>query len=90
MINAACGQIGAIPVPANWHWRGEELRHVITHGSPMVLAERGAEIFPASPLVARPRLGRHHVDGTAGSRSSSIHRAVVRQHLRFAERTGVP
>ena len=28
MISAACGLIGAIPVPANWHWRGDELRHV--------------------------------------------------------------
>ena len=31
MISAACGLIGAIPVPANWHWRGDELRHVLTH-----------------------------------------------------------
>jgi long-chain acyl-CoA synthetase len=30
-VSAACGLMGAVPVPANWHWRGAELRHVITH-----------------------------------------------------------
>ncbi len=30
-LSAACGLIGAVPVPVNWHWHGHELRHVITH-----------------------------------------------------------
>ncbi|HWE33284.1 MAG TPA: AMP-binding protein [Solirubrobacteraceae bacterium] len=33
LVSAACGVIGAVPVPVNWHWRGEELRHVLTHSS---------------------------------------------------------
>ncbi len=39
LVSAACGVIGAVPVPVNWHWRGEELRHVLTHsGSRAVFA----------------------------------------------------
>jgi long-chain acyl-CoA synthetase len=39
LLSAACGAIGAVPVPVNWHWRGEELRHVLTHsGSRAVFA----------------------------------------------------
>lgn len=39
LLSAACGLLGAVPVPVNWHWRGEELRHVLTHsGSRAVFA----------------------------------------------------
>jgi len=31
MLSAACSSIGAVPVPANWHSRGTELRHVLAH-----------------------------------------------------------
>src|SRR4051794_26585310 len=30
-LSAAAGFLGAVPVPVNWHWRGEELRHVLSH-----------------------------------------------------------
>ncbi len=30
MLTAAAGLLGAVPVPVNWHWRGEELRHVLS------------------------------------------------------------
>jgi long-chain acyl-CoA synthetase len=30
-LSAACGLLGVTPVPVNWHWRGAELRHVVTH-----------------------------------------------------------
>ena len=30
---AACGLLGACPCRVNWHWRGDELSHVITHSS---------------------------------------------------------
>src|ERR1700722_14324686 len=30
MLSAACGLLGAVPVPVNWHWRGAELKHVFT------------------------------------------------------------
>jgi long-chain acyl-CoA synthetase len=33
MISAACGLIGAVPVPVNWHWHGAELAHVLTDSS---------------------------------------------------------
>jgi long-chain acyl-CoA synthetase len=31
LMSAACGLLGAVPVPVNWHWRGDELKHVLTH-----------------------------------------------------------
>jgi long-chain acyl-CoA synthetase len=31
LLSAACGLLGAVPVPVNWHWRGDELKHVLTH-----------------------------------------------------------
>jgi long-chain acyl-CoA synthetase len=30
LLSVACGLIGAVPVPVNWHWQGEELRHVLS------------------------------------------------------------
>jgi long-chain acyl-CoA synthetase len=30
-LSAACGLMGAVPVPVNWHSRGRELRHVLSH-----------------------------------------------------------
>jgi long-chain acyl-CoA synthetase len=30
-LSAACPLIGAVPVPVNWHSRGQELRHVLSH-----------------------------------------------------------
>jgi long-chain acyl-CoA synthetase len=39
LVSAGCGLLGAVPVPVNWHWRGDELKHVITHsGSKAVFA----------------------------------------------------
>lgn len=36
---AAGAAIGAVPVPVNWHWSGDDLRHVLTDsGSKVVLA----------------------------------------------------
>jgi long-chain acyl-CoA synthetase len=29
MLSTAAGLLGAVPVPINWHWRNEELRHVL-------------------------------------------------------------
>src|ERR1700722_11199439 len=36
LLSAACGLLGAVPVPVNWHWRGDELRHVLTHSGSRV------------------------------------------------------
>jgi long-chain acyl-CoA synthetase len=44
-LSAACGLIGAVPVPVNWHWHGLELRHVITHSQSRV-------VFAHSDFVA--------------------------------------
>src|SRR5581483_3425532 len=30
LLTTGCGLLGAVPVPVNWHWRGAELRHVLT------------------------------------------------------------
>jgi long-chain acyl-CoA synthetase len=53
--------IGAVPVPVNWHWHGEELRHVIAHSeSRMVFAHSDfianvEEVLPDGvPLVEVP------------------------------------
>lgn len=38
-ITDAAGRLGALPVPVNWHWRDEELRHLLTDsGSRVVFA----------------------------------------------------
>lgn len=30
-LNLAAGRIGAVPVPVNWHWTGDDLKHVLTN-----------------------------------------------------------
>jgi long-chain acyl-CoA synthetase len=37
MLSIATGLIGAVPVPVNWHWRGEELRHVLSDSDSRVV-----------------------------------------------------
>lgn len=38
-LSVAIGLAGASPVPVNWHWRGDELRHLLTDsGSTVVFA----------------------------------------------------
>ena len=44
-VSAACGLMSAVPVPVNWHSRGVELRHVLTHSGAKV-------VFVHSDLVA--------------------------------------
>jgi long-chain acyl-CoA synthetase len=44
LLSAACGVIGAVPVPVNWHWRGDELRHVLVHSG-------SRAVFAHSPFV---------------------------------------
>ena len=44
LLSAACGVIGAVPVPVNWHWRGDELRHVLTHSG-------SRAVFAHSPFI---------------------------------------
>ncbi len=60
-LSAACGLIGAVPVPVNWHWHGLELRHVITHSDSRVVFAHSdfianvEEILPEGvPLVEVP------------------------------------
>jgi long-chain acyl-CoA synthetase len=60
-LSAACGLIGAVPVPVNWHWHGLELRHVITHSDARVVFAHSdfvanvEEILPEGvPLVEVP------------------------------------
>jgi long-chain acyl-CoA synthetase len=60
-LSAACGLIGAVPVPVNWHWHGLELRHVITHSASRVVFAHSdfianvEEILPEGlPLVEVP------------------------------------
>jgi long-chain acyl-CoA synthetase len=36
-LSAACGLMGAVPVPVNWHSRGVELAHVLKHSGAKVL-----------------------------------------------------
>jgi len=45
MLSAACGLMGAVPVPVNWHSRGRELEHVLAHSGARV-------VFVHSDLVA--------------------------------------
>jgi long-chain acyl-CoA synthetase len=36
-LSAACGLVGAVPVPVNWHSRGRELQHVLAHSGARVV-----------------------------------------------------
>ena len=53
MLSAAAALLGAVPVPANWHWQGEELRHVLGHSGSRVafvhsdLVPRAEAVLPA-------------------------------------------
>jgi long-chain acyl-CoA synthetase len=60
-LSAACGLMGAVPVPVNWHWHGDELRHVITHSDARVVfahsnfVDSVEEVLPEGvPLVEVP------------------------------------
>jgi long-chain acyl-CoA synthetase len=44
-ISAACSQMGAVAVPINWHSRGRELEHVLSHSG-------ASAVFVHSDLVA--------------------------------------
>ena len=44
-VSAACSQMGAVAVPINWHSRGRELRHVMSHSG-------ARAVFVHSDLVA--------------------------------------
>jgi long-chain acyl-CoA synthetase len=69
-LSAACGLLGAVPVPVNWHSRGEELRHVLTHsGAKAVFAhsdllgaveEVRSSGVPLIELPVPPELAAHH------------------------------
>ena len=49
-LSAAAGLLGAVPVPVNWHWRGDELRHVVSHsGSRVVFAH--SDLVPVVETV---------------------------------------
>ena len=45
-LSAACPLIGAVPVPVNWHSRGRELRHVLSHSG-------ARAVFAHSDLIPR-------------------------------------
>ena len=44
-LSAACSQMGAVAVPINWHSRGRELRHVLSHSA-------ARAVFVHSDLIA--------------------------------------
>jgi long-chain acyl-CoA synthetase len=61
LLSAACGLLGAVPVPVNWHWRGDELRHVLTHSGSRVafvnscFVDEVEKVLPAGvPLIEVP------------------------------------
>jgi long-chain acyl-CoA synthetase len=51
----AAGVIGAVPVPVNWHWTGEDLRHLL-HDSASRVVIAHTDLLPA--------VERHAPDGT--------------------------
>jgi long-chain acyl-CoA synthetase len=60
-LSAACGLLGAMPVPVNWHWRGGELKHLLTDsGARIVFAHSSFvaaidEVLPDGvPLIEVP------------------------------------
>ena len=60
-LSAACGLLGAVPVPVNWHWHGSELSHLLRDsGARIVFAHSGfvdaiEEVLPEGvPLIEVP------------------------------------
>jgi long-chain acyl-CoA synthetase len=49
----AGGVIGAVPVPVNWHWTGDDLRHLL-HDSGAVVVIAHTDLLPAVERHARP------------------------------------
>lgn len=55
-LSAACGILGAVPVPVNWHSRGRELRHVLSHSGARVVfvhSDLVGTVEPEMPEGAR-------------------------------------
>ena len=56
-VSAACGLMGAVPVAVNWHSRGAELRHVLSHSGAKVICVHSdlvAEVEATAPAHALP------------------------------------
>jgi long-chain acyl-CoA synthetase len=49
-VSIAAGMAGANPVPVNWHWRGEELRHLLVDSGCRVVVAH-SEFVPALEAV---------------------------------------
>jgi long-chain acyl-CoA synthetase len=61
LLSAACGLIGAVPVPVNWHWRGSELEHLLTDSGSRIafvhsyFVDEVQRVLPAGvPLIEVP------------------------------------
>ncbi|XRQ08639.1 AMP-binding protein [Actinomadura welshii] len=45
-VNLAAGPAGAVPVPVNWHWTGDDLRHLLTDSGSKVAVVH-TDLIPA-------------------------------------------
>ena len=81
-VSAACSQMGAVAVPINWHSRGRELRHVLSHSGARVvfvhsdLIDTVEQELPAGvPLVevpVPPETATHYGDAPVTGRHPLI------------------
>jgi long-chain acyl-CoA synthetase len=54
-VSAACGLMGAVPVPINWHSRGVELHHVLAHSGAKLVCVH-SDLVPEVEAVAPAQL----------------------------------
>lgn len=45
-VNLAAAAIGAVPIPVNWHWTGDDLRHLLTNSRAKVVVVH-TDLLPA-------------------------------------------
>lgn len=64
----ATGVLGASPVPINWHWRGEEISHVLSDSRARVLVAH-SDLWPAIAASAPQGLALILVGAHAGAGS---------------------
>jgi long-chain acyl-CoA synthetase len=93
-LSAACGLVGAVPLPVNWHSRGSELAHVLSHsGAKVVFAHSDltAAVEEARPagavLIEVPvpaELAVHYGDAPVTGRSPLLSEFVA-DHVPYGQ-----
>ena len=94
MLSVAAGLLGAVPVPVNWHWRGEELRHLLSDsGARLVFAhsyfvEEVERVLPAGVGLIEVPVGEELAQAYGESPATGRHELLgdwFARHQPYAE-----